>query len=188
MEIAFVHVFLSMLTLRTVSGLFNTTLVGLADGSVKTINIDTNATLASINSHSSQVNKIIRVNTQQYLTASQDSTIKLWNVNDSCFCGDSTHNQPVKSVVIVPNGLLISGACDGSLRAWNTSTLLLFTIPAHSGCVNDLKYHPSLKAIVSVGDDRLVKVWNVSITSFSLVQTLTPTLNQSINCVEILII
>jgi WD40 repeat protein len=148
------------------------------------VNIDTGAIETTFDKHSGQVNKLLRINSQQVITASADSIIKLWNLsNGSYVCGYHNHTASVKSVLVSPNGLLVTGGCDGLINIWNTTNggLLVNTFEAHTGCVNDLKYHQNLSAVISVRDDRLVKVraWA------TLTNTLGP-VNASINCVGIL--
>ncbi len=168
-------------------------IAGLGNGLAKTINIDNGATLTTFSRHASQVTKLLRINSQQVITASQDTQIKLWTLQNGTYaCGYFNHTLSVKSVVIDPNGFLVSGGCDGTIKVWDTTSggALLLSFPAHpGGCVNDLKYHPLIGAgaMVSAGADKYVKVWNSAAYSYVLLST-TPMgpVNQIINCLVIL--
>jgi len=58
--------------------------------------------------------------------------------------------------------LIASGACDGQIKLWNLlSRTCTKTLNAHSGFVKGISFNPSGKKLFSVGDDKVVKIWDV---------------------------
>ena len=107
-------------------------------------------------------------------TASQDGTIRLWNVTDPAHptaLGQplTGHNGPVYAMSFSPDGKILAAGSPGSLiRLWNV------TDPAHAtairqlstgltGSVNSVAFSPDGKtlAAASVGDER-IRLWNVT--------------------------
>jgi WD40 repeat protein len=134
---------------------------------------------------------VLRINSEQLITTSADFTVKLWTLaNGNFICGYFNHSTSVRSAMVSKYGQLITGGCDGTIKVWDTTGggALLLSYAAHVGCVNEVKFHPTigaLGALVSVGADRLAKVWTLASYSYALVLTLG-TFNQSINCFVIL--
>ncbi len=131
---------------------------------------------------------MLRINGQQLVTTSAEAGVKVWTLaNGTYVWGYYNHTLAVKSVTVLPNDLLATGGCHGTIKVWNTpnsANPLMLSIAAHAGCVNELKYHPTIGtsgALVSVGQDRVAKVWNLAGNTFALLQTLGP-FNQPINC------
>jgi WD40 repeat protein len=152
------------------------------------MDIDTGATFTTFNKHSSQVTRVLKINKLQLITTSADSTIKLWTLsNGTLMCSFNRHAQSVRSVVVIPTGYLVSGGCDGAIKVWDTTNggILVNTYAnAHTGCINDMKYQQSLGVVISVGNDSMAKVWNVTGSNLTLLGS--HNVSQGINCVVFL--
>jgi WD40 repeat protein len=129
--------------------IFKKNIVWLGDqiGTVSTSNL-TMTELAAVTSsnattsHTGSVNCLIRINENQVATASDDATIKVWDLNTSAlvktFYG---HTASVQSLVIVPGGYLASSSTDMFLMVWDmvSETLKTYSLGVASNC---LKTHP----------------------------------------------
>ncbi|QDU40998.1 translocation protein TolB [Maioricimonas rarisocia] len=106
---------------------------------------------------------------QFLVSASADDTCKVWRVSD----GErmDTLGQPLKEAyccTFSPDGrFIVAGGADNSLRVWrfvskdrpriNPQVIARF---AHEGPIVQLEFTPDGSKLVSVAEDRTVKVWN----------------------------
>ena len=99
------------------------------------------------------------------LTASEDSTIRLWNVAtgvmEKIYVG---HLDKVNDISISPDGnYFVSCSDDGNVLMWEIMTEELVGIfEGHTGPVNTATFSPRGNYIVTGGDDGLVKKWDAS--------------------------
>jgi WD40 repeat protein len=80
------------------------------------------------------------------------------------------HSRGVKAVCFLPDGrLLVTAGIDNSLRIWDTTTgAVIRTLGNHTKPVHDLALRPgqngdALPVVVSVSDDRTVRLWQPTI-------------------------
>ena len=101
-------------------------------------------------------------------SASADATCKLWRVSDGVRL--DTLGQPLEeqySVAFSPNGRFIAaGGADNRIRVWRfVSTKspkinpLVYARFAHEGPIARLAYTPDGKSLISISEDRTMKVW-----------------------------
>lgn len=58
--------------------------------------------------------------------------------------------------------VLISGSRDKTIRFWDVySATCLFILSGHENWVRNLRLHPAGKYLISVGDDKKMKVWSI---------------------------
>ena len=101
-------------------------------------------------------------------SASGDETIKLWNVAT----GErlDTRSEPLAEQYTVrfsPNGkLVLGGGADNRIRVWKVVSKkkprinpILFSRFAHEGAVVGLRFSSDGRALVSIAEDRIVKLW-----------------------------
>ncbi|KJE96804.1 guanine nucleotide-binding protein [Capsaspora owczarzaki ATCC 30864] len=111
---------------------------------------------------------VISSDGQFALSGSWDHTLRLWDLNSGVttrrFVG---HTSDVLSVAFsADNRQIVSGSRDKSIRLWNTLGECKFVIQedGHSEWVSSVRFSPNTSNpnIVSVGWDRVVKVWNLN--------------------------
>lgn len=75
------------------------------------------------------------------------------------------HSDGVNCLIRSPQHIssVVSGACNGEIKFWHLqSKVCLKTVIAHSGFVRGLSFNPSGNSLLSVGDDKLIKLWDVN--------------------------
>jgi WD40 repeat protein len=133
--------------------------------------------LQTLKGHSFVVSSVAYSRDGQTLaSASNDNTIKLWNVNTGNLLQTlEGHSNSVNSVAYSPNGQTVaSGSNDRTIKLWNVNTgKLLQTLKGHSYWVSSVAYSPDGQILASgSGDnDKTINLWNVK--TGNLLQTLT---------------
>ncbi|QDT32476.1 c-type cytochrome domain-containing protein [Thalassoglobus polymorphus] len=105
---------------------------------------------------------------QLLVSASADSTCKVWRVSDGLRL--DTLGQPHKeqyAVTISPDGRFVAaGGADNRIRVWQLISRkspqinpILFSRFAHEGPIVNLSYTSDGKHLVSVAEDKTIKVW-----------------------------
>ena len=108
------------------------------------------------------------------ISASHDSTIKLWSLPDGAFIKTITGhgNNAITSVVISPDGTFFASiAGDGSIKLWSLpDAVLIKTLEGHDEYSTSLAMSADGKLLVSGSYDNTVKLW--SLPDGKLIQTL----------------
>ncbi|MEM6517899.1 MAG: substrate-binding domain-containing protein [Cyanobacteria bacterium P01_C01_bin.70] len=88
------------------------------------------------------------------ITASEDGSIRRWNVADGTPQGDplTGHQGSVQALSIKPDGSFFSGGADGTVRQWDASGAPVGEPLSGSGPVNAIATNPDGTS-VAVGDD-----------------------------------
>ena len=123
----------------------------------------------SLQGHSHFVEDIAVSSDGQFcLSASSDSTLRLWNLTtgqtEKRFIG---HQKDVLSVAFsADNRQIVSGSRDKTIKLWNTLGECKYTITdkCHDGWVSCVRFSPSntQPLLVSCGWDKLVKIWTLT--------------------------
>src|SRR4051812_24570796 len=72
--------------------------------------------------HAMPVNAFALNNVGHLVSASLDSTLRIWNLSlGTCLFTLRGHTDAVYSVAVLDSGAYVSGSKDGSLRFWDTS-------------------------------------------------------------------
>lgn len=124
---------------------------------------------------------VISSDAQFALSGSWDGTLRLWEIGSGkCTRRFVGHTKDVLSVAFSPdNRQIVSGSRDKTIKLWNTLGECKYTIgeqggeKGHSEWVSCVRFSPVVQApvIVSVGWDKMVKVW--SLTDCKLKTTFT---------------
>jgi WD40 repeat protein len=94
--------------------------------------------------HTSNVLEIVQINANQVATSSNDSTLRVWDINTGSLINTYFgHTSNVKALTVLPNGLLVTGSDDKTMRLWNmqTQTVTVMTAP---GLVRALMFNPTI--------------------------------------------
>jgi len=116
--------------------------------------------------HEDVVSTILPLNDERFvLTASQDQTIRLWDV-DSCleirrYIG---HDAQVGALCLLEDGKhFVSGSVDGTAKLWSVeSPSAVRTFVGHEGHVTGVASLQKGKFIATSSTDGMTKIWNVA--------------------------
>ncbi len=105
-------------------------------------------------------------------SASQDGTVRIWD-REGRLLEELSHNMPVTSIAFDATGeILAAGTAGGEVSLWSqtgdqpladnwrlTRGRLLDSWSAHTGYINSLEFSPDSRTLITVGNDRLTKIW-----------------------------
>ncbi|MGF1524074.1 MAG: protein kinase [Leptolyngbyaceae cyanobacterium] len=130
--------------------------------------------LRTFSEHQSSVNALqLLSDKQRFVSASADTTIRLWNLSTGNMLQTyEEHTTFVNTIALSPDEtVLYSGSADGSIYYWDFATAeKLGEFPRHEGAVNTLARTPDGRLLVSGSSDGLIRLW--STRSQEIVQTL----------------
>lgn len=118
--------------------------------------------LKTLTGHKGWVNQVrFSPDGQTLVSASEDQTIKLWNIKTGNLVRTlSGHQQRVTSVVFSPDGQTIaSGSGDRTVRLWNLNNNDTQILEAHTDQVNSVEFSPDGQWLVSAGQDQTLNLW-----------------------------
>ncbi len=103
---------------------------------------------------------------QTLASSSQDSTIKLWNLNTGRLLQTLFEDDDLGStwsVAISPDGqTLASGSSDQTIKLWNLQTgELRRTLSGHTDTVRSVAISPDGQTLASGSGDQTIKLWNL---------------------------
>ncbi len=121
--------------------------------------------IANKKGHDEAINSIaINSITEVIASASDDKTIKIWNLNTRELLQTLTgHSDAVSAVAIAPSGdVLASGSWDKTIKIWNLKTgELLNTLESHRGLISGLAISSDGQYLASGSKDSTIKLWNL---------------------------
>ncbi|ESA34882.1 wd40 repeat-containing protein [Leptolyngbya sp. Heron Island J] len=97
-------------------------------------------------------------------SASDDSTVRIWNLeNSSCVKVLTAHQHWVRTVTFNPSGtMLASGGDDTQIHLWQLPTgIKLHTFDQHQHWIRTLAFSPDGRYLASGGDDKAIYLWDV---------------------------
>ncbi len=139
-------------------------LVASGDGSVSIVDAE-NLTVVKRLEAAAQSARTIAVHpkAEEMAVGYSDFHIRIFSLDDYSLRKEfRAHENSVFSLRYSPDGqLLLSGARDARLKAWNVAEnyLLQQEIAAHLYAINDIRFSPDGKHFVTCSMDKSVKVW-----------------------------
>lgn len=118
----------------------------------------------TLKGHASDVNSVVFASDSQTLfTASDDKTIKAWNLtNKQKILTLTGHSGWIWTMSISQNGkMLASGGADKTIKLWNPLTgKEIRSLKGHSAGVTSVAFSPDGKTLASGSWDKTIKLWN----------------------------
>lgn len=119
----------------------------------------------SLFAHSGPVYSIRFLKNDLMLSASEDTTIRLWCLNTlenlNIYRG---HAYPIWCLELSPlGGMFASGSMDATARLWTFDRMAPIRIlSGHDEDVECIKFHPNEKYVASGSTDKTIRLWNVA--------------------------
>ena len=109
--------------------------------------------------HTNKINYILHTSNEKLITASDDSTLKIWN-KDRTYETLLGHSDSVNIVIELDNNYLCSASSDNHIIIWENDKKykLKQKIQAHNYSIRGLVYLNNGK-IISVSIDETIKIW-----------------------------
>ena len=121
--------------------------------------------LRTITGHNNWVTSVaITPDGDKFVSASEDATIKIWNLTSGSLIKTLTgHNNSINAVAIAPDGkTIISASDDKTLKIWNLETgEELLTIIGHTKSIRTVAIHPDGEIFISGSTDNSLKGWDI---------------------------
>lgn len=150
----------------------NEVAIGCGDGSIRIINTETFEELVKLEGHEKDhsVNALAYSPSGKHLlSGSRDARLNYWNLQDGydLFMRIPAHNYAIYSIVFHPSKpLFATGSMDKAVRIWEDGqmqpkTTVDITNGGHTNSVNKLLWSDHKDYLISTGDDRSIRVWDV---------------------------
>ena len=126
-------------------------------------NSQTGKLIRKLSGHSMEVNSIaISANSKFIVSASDDESIKLWNLDSGKLISSFTSESPIKSIAISNNNkLTLSASSDNALRLYNTATGKEIS-KVDSRAVECVSFSPDGKFFLCGNRDGSIEIFNSS--------------------------
>jgi hypothetical protein len=117
--------------------------------------------LRTLQGHQESVRTVAVLHDGRLVSASSDTTLRIWDVDSGTSLALQGHRGSVLAVNLLPDGRLVSASSDTTLRIWDVGDgTSLATLHGHHGSVNDVTVLPDGR-IVSASDDNTLRVWDI---------------------------
>jgi WD40 repeat protein len=113
--------------------------------------------------HAGGVNSVnFSLDGSKIVTASEDKTARVWDVQGKLLATISGHEGGVNSVNFSPDGSkIVTASEDKTARVWDVQGKLLAKISGHERGVMSANFSPDGSKIVTASEDRTARVWDV---------------------------
>ncbi|NEQ40858.1 MAG: response regulator [Okeania sp. SIO3I5] len=98
-------------------------------------------------------------------SASEDCTIKLWNLNGEELAIFKGHSKTITSISFSPDGqILASGSNDNTIKLWSLiNETEIYTLQDHTQAITSIDFSPDGKTLASASNDKTVILWNFNL-------------------------
>jgi WD40 repeat protein len=149
--------------------------IGCGDGTIRIINTETCEQLIKLEGHEKDhsVNALAySPSGKRLISGSRDARLNYWNLDDGydLFMRIPAHNYAIYSIVFHPTKpFFATGSMDKAIRIWEDGqmrpkTTVDITNGGHTNSVNKLLWSDHNDYLISTGDDRTIRVWDVQIS------------------------
>ncbi|MGI2909190.1 AAA-like domain-containing protein, partial [Tolypothrix sp. VBCCA 56010] len=108
---------------------------------------------------------------KRILTASDDKTAKVWDLNGKLIATLTGHQSYVNSASFSPDGKrIVTASYDNTAKVWDLNGKLIATLTGHQSVVKSASFSPDGKRILTASLDKTAKVWDLN---GKLIATLT---------------
>ena len=109
--------------------------------------------------HENCVNSLSQSIPEELVTGSWDGTARVWDANTGKCLHVLEGHQHAVSVLSLPNGIVITGSQDKTLRLWFKGQLQKEIPNAHDDIIREICEVPGI-GFVSCSNDESVKLWS----------------------------
>lgn len=146
--------------------------IGCGDGSIRIIHTETFAQLARLEGHLEGFSVTCLAytpNQKQLISGSRDARLNFWDLKSGYELVNKipAHNFAIYSIVFHPSKpFYATGSRDKTIRIWKLGKMrplktIDVSIGGHKNSVNKLLWSDFNDYLISTGDDRSIKVWDV---------------------------
>jgi len=145
------------------------------DQTVRLWDLETGKLLHTLSGHGDRVTSVAFSTDSKILaSASADQTVQIWDTaSGKSLRSLAAVKSPILCIAFGPGTSVVAFGCaDGNVRLWEVTTgkaVVLMTegakgkkLPAHRDAVNSLAFAGDAKTLATVGDDRLLKLWDLT--------------------------
>jgi WD40 repeat protein len=139
-----------------------TLVTGGSDRVVKVWDADTRTLKHTLKGHRGSVRAVaVSVDGKVVASGGEDSMVRIWDpVEGKELFALRGHTDPVAYVAFAAPRTVVSGGTDGTIRTWDAAAGSAQTVLfAHQGGLTGLCALPGRLGLVSVGEDKIVKLW-----------------------------
>ena len=148
-------------------------ITGSNDSTIKLWDIGTGKCMNTLTHHKKSIRSIIIPENEYTFVSGGCDNIKVWKCPEGNFLRNiSGHNGIVNSIALNKDGVLASGAEDGTLYFWDYATGINFQkidVPVQPGSLScesgifDIKFDKTSTRMITAGCDKTIKMWKEDI-------------------------